>query len=184
VVGVGLGVSDTVEAAAQGDVKGGALAALGTVAAVAAKKSSGKKKGGKQNSSNQKPPPTKKPKFTPYEDLPPKKGFHRHHIALAGIFRRARSKRLRELEQKIGAEYLSDEAIAAGGSHHTLHRITNIDLKLEGLFPGGEFKQTYTNAEVELAISTLIDTYRTARIDDFAEYLEDLLAALKKDGLL
>jgi hypothetical protein len=182
--GVGLGVADAATAATQGSAAGVAAGVVGAVVAIAAKKGSKKgKTGGKKNAPNTKAP-TKKQTFTAYEDLAPMKGQHRHHIALAGIFRRARSKALRDLELVIGSEYLLDLPIKKGGTHHILHRIVNIQLKIAGLFPGRSSKRSFTKGEVERALRVLSETYRTERLDDFADYVDDLLDQLKREGKL
>jgi hypothetical protein len=193
VLGVGLGVADAVAAGQQGSGMGVAAGIAAAGAAALVKKGGKGKKGvkGKQNAKNTKPKPKPPPKpakpkqpFTSYKDLPPMKGQHRHHIALAGIFRRARSKALRDLELEIGSEYLLDKAIKKGGTHHILHRIVNIQLKIAELFPGSAHKRTFTNREVEKALRVLADTYRTEKIDDFADYIDELIDTLKRQGKL
>jgi hypothetical protein len=185
VLGLGLGVADAATAATQGSAAGVAAGVLGAVAAAAAKKGSAKKgkAGGKKNASNAKAPVNKQ-SFTAYEDLPLMKGQHRHHIALAGIFRRARSKALRDLELVIGSEYLLDLPMKKGGTHHILHRIVNVQLKIAGLFPGRSSKRSFTKGEVERALRVLSETYRTEKLDDFADYVDDLIDQLKREGKL
>ena len=177
-IGLAVTISDIVDAGEDGDV--------GTLATTAGSGAAGiifggkTKKGNKKHKNKNTIKKKQKVNFQTYETRLIKKGWHRHHIALAAVFRRARSPKLRELENKIGSEYLSEN------THSILHRIVNDRLRMKGLFPGsrGGNKASFTKKEVEQAIKELIRTYERENVNDFADYLRELLKDLKNQGLL
>ena len=134
-----------------------------------------KKQPGRQNASNQKVG-SSETTFKPYISMPLKSGWHRHHIGLAAILRRARSRALRELQDEMGAEYVSPQ------THQRMHTVVNNALKRAGLYPGA--KRSFSEAEVKRALRVLIDTYRTEGVSDYADYLEGFLGALRNARML